>query len=188
MAIISMTAIAVLAVTILFLFWLVADYNRLVHLRALLNEALSGIDVQLKRRYDLIPNLVETVKGYSKHEKEVFENVAKARSVAMHATTVQKKAQAEAELTQSLKTLFAVAESYPELKANENFMSLQKELSNIEHELQLSRRYYNGTARNYNVLVQRFPSTIVARIFNFESAPYFEVSNAAERENPQVKF
>lgn len=168
--------------------WFISRYNGLVRLKALLNEAWSGIDVQLKRRYDLIPNLVETVKGYSTHEKSVFTEVTRMRSAAMHATGVEDKAQAEAALTQTLKSLFAVAENYPELKANENFLALQKELSQIEHELQLARRYYNGTARNYNILVQTFPSSIVASLGGFKEAPYFELTNALERETPRVQF
>ncbi len=163
-------------------------YNNLVHLKALLQEAWSGIDVQLKRRNDLIPNLVETVRGYSIHEKEIFENVAKMRSASMHATGVEQKAAAEAGLTQALKSLFAVVENYPELKANQNFLRLQEDLGHIEDDLQLARRYYNGTARNYNIIVQRFPSNIIASITGFSLEPYFEVTAAHERETPQVKF
>lgn len=183
--ILGIIALALIALTIA---WFISSYNRLVRFKNMLKEGWSGIEVQLKRRYDLIPNLVETVKGYSVHEKSVFENVAKFRSASMHAHGVEQKAAAEGQLTQALRTLFAVAESYPELKANDNFMSLQRELSVIEQEIQLSRRYYNGTARNYNNLVETFPSNIVARFGNFEKAPYFEISNAVERETPQVKF
>ena len=168
--------------------WFISGYNRLVHLKALVDEGWSGIDVQLKRRYDLIPNLVATVKQYSIHEKGVFEEVTRMRSVAMNATGVQEKSQAEAGLTQALKTLFAVAENYPDLKANENFLALQKELSVIEHEIQLSRRYYNGTARNYNIGVQTFPTSIIASVAGFHRAPYFELTTAAEREAPKVQF
>lgn len=168
--------------------WFTATYNRFVHLKALLDEAWSGIDVQLKRRYDLIPNLVATVKGYSSHEKEVFENVAQMRSAAMAATNIPDKAQAEVGLAGALKSLFAVAENYPELKANHNFLTLQHELSSIETELQLARRYYNGAARNYNVGIATFPAAIVASMSGFEKASYFEVSRESERTAPTITF
>ena len=163
-------------------------YNKLVHLKAYAKEACSGIDVQLKRRYDLIPNLVQTVKGYATHEKEVFENVARMRTAAMGATGVQGKSEAESGLSGALKTLFAVSESYPELKANVNFLELQKQLSAIETDLQLSRRYYNGATRNYNIATQVFPSSIIASIGGFKAEPFFELSGDNERENPTVKF
>lgn len=167
--------------------WSTGIYNQLVKLKALVEEAWSGIDVQLKRRYDLIPNLMETVKGYSIHEKEIFTQVAKMRSAAMNADNISEKAQAESGLTQVLHRLFAVAENYPQLKANENFLGLQKELSAIESEIQLSRRYYNGTARNYNIKVNTLPSNIIASISAFKPVSYFEISNV-ERETPRVKF
>lgn len=188
MSIVLMILLSLIAIFVFIVFWAIGVYNALVHLNALLKEAWSGIDVQLKRRYDLVPNLVETVKGYQIHEKTTLENVAKFRSAAMQATGVEEKAQAEAGLTQTLKTLFAVAENYPELKANENFLRLQKQLSKIEDEIQLARRYYNGTARNYNIKVQTFPSHVVAVFAGFHEAPFFELSVAAEREVPTVKF
>ena len=135
----------------------IALYNGLIQLKVLVDEAWSGIDVQLKRRYDLIPNLVETVKGYASHEKETFEKIAQLRSSAMGATGVEEKGKIEAELTSTLKTLFAVAESYPELKANENFKELQNSLTSIEEEIQGARRYYNGTVRDYNTKIMVFP-------------------------------
>jgi len=168
--------------------WFIGTFNNLVHLKALIDEAWSGIDVQLKRRYDLIPNLVATVKQYATHEKGIFEEIARARSASMSATTVDQKADAEKGLTHALRTLFAVAENYPNLKANENFLALQKELSALEHEIQLSRRYYNGAARNFNVVVQSFPSRIVAGMGGFNPVSYFELGSAAERENPKVQF
>jgi len=182
--------IIILIVTIILImgFFFISKYNMLTHLKALLDEAWSGIDIQLKRRYDLIPNLVEVVKGYATHEKFVFENVAKLRSSSINSTTIESKMHAEAGLSQALRTLFAVAESYPELKANENFLALQKDLNNIEHELQLARRYYNGTARDYNIKVQAFPSNIIASLFGFKKAPYFEIAIVEERENPKIKF
>jgi LemA protein len=163
-------------------------YNKLVRLRAFVKEAWSGIDVQLKRRYDLIPNLVQTVKGYATHEKEVFENVTRMRNAAMGVAGVEGKAEAESGLSGALKTLFAVSENYPELKANTNFLELQKQLSSIENDLQLSRRYYNGAVRNYNVSTQVFPSSIISSIGGFKSESFFELSGDKERENPTIKF
>jgi LemA protein len=176
------------SILLVLIFWLIGGYNQLVRLKALLDEAWSGIDVQLKRRYDLIPNLVALVKQYSTHEKEIFEEVARMRSLSMNATGIQEKSQAESGLTQALRTLFAVVENYPELKANENFLALQSDLRDIEHEIQLSRRYYNGTARNYNILTSTFPSSLIASLTGFHKQPYFELTNQAERENPKVTF
>ncbi len=170
------------------LFWGIGKYNTFVSLYAMTQEAWSGIDVQLKRRYDLIPNLVETVKGYQIHEKNVLENIAKFRSVSMHATTVQEKSAAEGALSGALKTLFAVAENYPELKANENFLALQQSLEKIEDEVQISRRYYNGTARNYNIAIMHFPARLVANITSFSPLAYFELENPEERTAPRVRF
>ena len=184
----SMMLAAVAAILVIFGIWLISGYNRLVHLKALVDEGWSGIDVQLKRRYDLIPNLVETVKGYSIHEKSIFTDIAKMRAASMNAGSVEEKAAAESGLTQALRTLFAVVENYPDLKANQNFLKLQDDLSGIEHELQLARRYYNGTARQYNVVVQSFPTSIIAGITGFQRAAYFEITQAAERENPKVSF
>jgi LemA protein len=168
--------------------WFISTFNKLVHLKALIEEAWSGIDVQLKRRYDLIPNLIQVVKQYASHEKGIFEEVARMRAASMQSTTIDQKVEAEKGLTGALKTLFAVVENYPTLKANENFMSLQKELSNLEHEIQLTRRYYNGASRNYNILTQSFPSRIVASYAGFEKVSYFELASIIERENPRVQF
>lgn len=165
----------------------ISSYNSLVRFKALVDEGWSGIDVQLKRRYDLIPHLVAVVKQYSIHEKEVLENVTKMRSFAMNAPSVLQKIDAEQGLTGALKTLFAVAENYPNLKANENFLQLQSQLTIIEEEIQLSRRYYNGAARNYNIAIRVFPSSIIAGMFGFSSVTYFEM-NPAERENPTIDF
>lgn len=173
---------------VLVAFYGVGVYNRLVKLSTLVAEAWSGIDVQLKKRYNLIPNLVETVKGYASHEKETFENVTKARNQAQNATTVEGQQGAENQLNRALINLYAVAEQYPELKANENFLSLQNELSDIESDIEKSRRYYNGTTRDYNILIDSFPSNLIAGITNFKKAAYFEIDVEAERENPQVKF
>lgn len=168
--------------------WFIGTFNTLVRLKSLIEEAWSGIDVQLKRRYDLIPNLVEVVKQYASHEKGIFEEIARMRAASMQSTTIDQKLEAEKGLTSALKTLFAVVENYPTLKANENFMSLQKELSGLEHEIQLSRRYYNGATRNYNILVQSFPSRIVAGFAGYEPVSYFELASVLERENPRVRF
>jgi len=179
---------ALIGLVVLVAFYGVGIYNRLVKLNTLVDEAWSGIDVQLKKRYDLIPNLVETVKGYASHEKETFENVTKARNQAQNATTVEGQQAAENELNRALINLYAVAEQYPELKANENFLSLQSELSDIESGIEKSRRYYNGTTRDYNILIDSFPSNIIAGMTNFKKAGFFEIDIEAERQNPQVKF
>lgn len=167
--------------------WAISSYNGLVRQRSLVDEGWSGIDVQLKRRADLVPNLVAVVKQYQFHEKDVLEKVTQMRSIALDARSMDQKAEAEKGLTGALKTLFAVAESYPDLKANQNFIDLQQQLSVLESEIQLARRYYNGTARNYNVSVQSFPGNIVASFFSFNAVAYFEI-DSAERNNPGIKF
>lgn len=184
----SMIALIILTAVVFIAIWAIAAYNLMVHSHALVKEGWSGVDVQLKRRFDLIPNLVETVKGYSVHEKDLFQNIAKYRSMASGSHSIEERAQAEAGLTQTLKTLFAVVESYPELKANENFLSLQKELSAIEQDLNLARRYYNGTVRQYNVSIRVFPRSLIASMAGFTSEPYFELSSEAERNAPKVQF
>lgn len=188
MAFIAIILLVIGVSGLLFILWGMSAYNRLVRLKALTDEGWSGIDVQLKRRYDLIPNLVAVVKQYSIHEKDVLENVTKFRAASMTAHTIDEKIKAEKGLTGALKTLFAVAENYPNLKANENFLSLQQELSKLETEIQLARRYYNGAARNYNVSVASFPSNMIANMFRFDKARYFELGNESEREAPKVKF
>jgi LemA protein len=167
--------------------YLVAVYNGLIKLRVLVDEGWSGIDVQLKKRYDLIPNLVNTVKGYAKHEKEVLENVTKYRSIAMNADTQEERIDAENMLSQTLKSLFAVSESYPDLKADSSFINLQNNLADVEDDLEKARRYYNGTVRNYNTKVQSFPTNIIASVLNFEIRPFFEAEDEA-RENVEVDF
>jgi len=163
-------------------------YNSLVQLRVRTESSWSDIDVQLKRRHDLIPNLVETVKGYAAHEKGTFENVAKYRSMAMQATGPAEKAQAESQLSTALKSLFAVAESYPQLRASEQFTSLQSSLNSIEDNIQNARRYYNAVVRDYNTRVQSFPTNILAGMFGFHTRQFFEMESAADRENVTVKF
>ncbi|HZP71217.1 MAG TPA: LemA family protein [Pseudolabrys sp.] len=163
-------------------------FNSLVRTRQMANEAWSGIDVQLKRRSELVPNLVEAVKGYATHERSVLEEVTRLRGVArdLPADNVSGRAQAERALSTALGKLVALAESYPELKANANFLKLQQELSQLEDELQLARRYYNGTVRNQNVLVQSFPSNLIAGAFGFAPRDYFELADVSERDVPQV--
>jgi LemA protein len=163
-------------------------YNGLVQLKVRADNSWSDIDVQLKRRHDLIPNLVETVKGYATHEKSTFEDVARYRSAAMAATSTADRAQAEGQLTQALRGLLAVAEAYPDLKANAQFMSLQQQLSDLEDALQNSRRYYNAVVRDLNTKIQSFPSNIIAGMFNFQQRQFFEISDPTERAVPNVKF
>lgn len=162
-------------------------YNSLVAARLRIQEALSHIDVQLKRRADLIPNLVETVKGYAKHEKDLLENITKARSALMSAGTTHEKADANNMLTESLKSLFAVAENYPDLKANENFAKLQEELSDTENKIAYSRQFYNSNVLDYNTKIGVFPNVIVANMFGFKPAEFFEATDE-ERKNVKVSF
>lgn len=178
-------------ILILIIIWIIYIYNRLVTLRNRVKEAWSDIEVQLRRRYNLIPNLVETVKGYAAHERGVFEEVTEARTKALSAQTVKEKAEAENALSSTLKTLFAVAENYPQLKASQNFLELQKELSDTEDKIQAARRFYNANVRDYNIYLEKFPQNIIADKFGFKKADFFEIeeARAAEiREVPKVKF
>jgi len=172
-------------------FYLIAMYNRLVALRQTGNQAWSDIDVQLKQRYDLIPNLVETVKGYAKHEKDTLEAVVNARNAAMSAGTVADQAAAENMLTGALKSLFALSEAYPDLKANTNFLQLQAEISDIENKIAAARRFYNNAVAEYNTAQEQFPAVLMAKQFGFEKRDFFEVA-ASERSAvnapPSVKF
>src|SRR3981189_678868 len=177
----------VLAVVVLFGFFLIGMYNSLVQLRVRADSAWSDIDVQLKRRHDLIPNLVETVKGYAAHEKGTFENIAKFRSQAMQASSPAAKAAAENQLTGALKSLFAVAENYPQLQASQEFTQLQNSLSEIEDAIQNARRYYNAVVRDLNTKIQSFPTNILAGMFNFQMRQFFETA-ATDREPVAVKF
>ncbi len=163
-------------------------YNALVRQRNQVKEAWSDIDVQLKRRYNLIPNLVETVKGYTTHERDTFESVTKARANALSAGTPQEQAQAENVLTSTLKTLFAVAESYPELKANANFLELQRELSDTENKIQAARRFYNSNVRDFNTSIEQFPKNVVANAFSFKKEGFFELEEEEARSAPKVEF
>ena len=183
-----MALIIILVLIVLAAIILIGMYNSLVQLRVRADSAWSDIDVQLKRRHDLIPNLVETVKGYAAHEKGTFENIAKFRSQAMQATSPADKAVAENQLSGALKSLFAVAENYPELKASEQFTGLQTSLNSIEDNIQNARRYYNAVIRDYNTRVQSFPANIVAGMFGFQTKQFFEVESPQDRQNVQVKF
>src|SRR5438094_3852541 len=182
-----MVAWIILFVLVLVLVFVIGMYNSLVQLRVRADSAWSDIDVQLKRRHDLIPNLVETVKGYAAHEKGTFENIAKFRSQAMQAATPADKAVAENQLTGALKSLFAVAENYPELKASEEFTQLQGSLSMTEDSIQNARRYYNAVVRDLNTKIQSFPTNILAGMFGFSARQFFETTEA-DREPVQVKF
>jgi lemA-like protein len=189
MSSIIIALIVVGVVLVLAIGFVVATYNGLVTLRNRVEEAWSDITVQLKRRTDLIPNLVNSVKGYATHEKEVFEKVTEARSAIMDAKSVKDTAEAENMLEGALKSLFAVAEAYPDLKANQNFMQLQQELVDTEDKIQASRRFYNGGVRDLNTKIQTFPANIVAGMFNFQAKEFFEVEDRASVENPvEVKF
>lgn len=177
-------------VVVVALLWLIATYNRFITLINRAKEAWADIDVQLKRRYDLIPNLVETVKGYATHERDAFENVTKARAAALGAQSVAEHGAAENMLTSALKSVFAVAEAYPDLKANQNFLELQKELSDTENKIQSARRFYNGTVQEFLTALQSFPSNIVGSWFNFKSMDFFELgADEAVAKNPvKVQF
>lgn len=179
----------ILGILLFAILWVIYAYNRFITLRFRAKEALSDIDIQLKRRYNLIPNLVETVKGYMAHERIVFENVTEARSKAMQAggSPIEREG-AENALSNTLKTLFAVTENYPDLKANANFLDLQRELADTENKIQASRRFYNTTVRDLNTKIHSFPSNLIASSFGFHEEKFFEIVSAQEREAVQVKF
>ena len=185
----GLIALIVVAVIVLVVvFWYVSTRNGIIDQRNRVDESWSGIDVQLKRRHDLVPNLVETVKGYATHEQQVFENVTKARSDAMAAQTVDETAKTESQLTRAMADLRAVAEDYPDLKATENFQQLSRNLSELEDEIQASRRIYNSNVQSYNTRIQQFPASIVASQGNFADKEVFEIADPAERETPSVSF
>jgi LemA protein len=183
-----MTGYILLGVVVVLLIGAVTIYNRLVTNKNLVAEGWSGIDVQLKRRNDLIPNLIETVKGYMGHERGVLDQVTELRTKSQAAQGVADKARVEGAMGAALANLFAVAENYPDLKASQNFIELQKSLADIEDQVQLARRYYNGAARNFNILIQSFPSNLMASAFHFNTVEYFEIEDAAERAVPKVAF
>ncbi len=180
--------IILLIVIAVIVFYVVGLYNSLIRFRNQVKNAWSQIDVQLKRRHDLIPNLIETVKGYMTHERETFESITKARTAAMAASTVGEKAKAEDALSGILTRFFAVAENYPELKANQNFLALQEELTSTENKISFSRQAYNDAVLSYNNKIQVVPSNIIASMFNFKEEEFFKVENVAEKEVPKVSF
>ncbi len=178
----------ILGIVAIILGWGIALYNKLIRTRNRVDEAWSDIDVQLKRRYDLIPNLMETVKGYASHEKEVFTRVSEARSRAMGATSAKDKGEAENMLTGALKSLIAVAEAYPQLRASENFTELQRELADTENKIQAARRFYNGNVRDMNTMMQKFPANMIAARLGFKEREFFELMEEEAREAPKVSF
>lgn len=181
--------LVILGIFLAVLFFGIAIYNKLVRLRNTVKASWSDIDVQLKKRYDLVPNLVETVKGYASHEKSTFENVTKARSMAMHATAPADKAKAENMFMETLKSLFAIAEAYPELKANANFTQLQTQLKELEDSIEYARRYYNAVVRDFNIVIESFPSNVVASSFGFKQEEFFELEAPdVEKKPPKVSF
>jgi len=177
-----------LAIVFVIVAWFIAAYNGFVRLKNRAKEAWSDIEVQLKRRYDLIPNLVETVKGYASHEKQLFEKVTQARAQAISAQGIAEKAQAENALSATLKSLFAVSEAYPDLKASVNFLELQRELTDTEDKIQAARRFYNSNVRDLAIKIESFPSNIIANIFNFKPMELFELEEPAAKEPPKVQF
>lgn len=178
--------VLILAISALILFYFVFVYNKLIRLRNMVNEAWSGIDVQLKKRHELIPLLVKTVEGYATHEKNLFENITRLRAQGINATSVKNQEVAEVGLTKAIDNLFVVAENYPELKANQNFLELQREIAKVEHDLQRARRYYNGSVRNYNILIEQFPSNLVANAASHKQRDYFDLKNETERKVPDI--
>lgn len=179
--------VVIIAVLVIIGLWIAGTYNKLVRKRNNAKEGFSTMDVYLKKRFDMIPNLVETVKGYATHERETLEAVMKARSQVASAGTINQKVENENMLTGALGKLFAVAENYPDLKANQNFMNLQEQLNSVEQDIANARKFYNGTAKDLNNSIEQFPSNIVAGIFHFEEMPMFEI-NEESRQNVQVKF
>ncbi len=179
---------AIIAIIVLLVLWIVVAFNSLVLLKNRAKEALSDIDVQTKRRYDLIPNLVETVKGYAAHEKEIFEKVTQARTAAINAQGMEEKASAENALSGTLKTLFAVAENYPDLKASQNFLALQNELTDTEDKIQAARRFYNANVRDLNIKIESFPANLISSSFGFKEMELFQTANDAEKQPVSVKF
>lgn len=178
----------ILGIIALVIIWFVTAYNRFMALINHAKEAWADIDVQLKRRYDLIPNLVNTVKGYATHESTAFENVTKARALAMGASSLEKKGEAENQLSGALKSIFAISEAYPELKANQNFLALQNELSDTENKIQAARRFYNGNVMDLNTRVDSFPANLIATMFHLSKMELFQLEDAAAKNPVEVKF
>ncbi len=178
----------IIAIIVILVLWFILSYNKFITLINRAKEAWADIDVQLKRRYDLIPNLVNTVKGYATHEQGTFTKITEARTMAMQAGSLEEKGKAENMLSGALKSLFAVSEAYPDLKANQNFMSLQTELSDTENKIQAARRFYNGTVRDLNIGIASFPGNVIAGTFNFSPMDYFQLDEEAARNPVEVKF
>lgn len=180
--------IILIVLLLLIVIWVISSYNNFVTLRNKSEEAFSTMDVSLKKRYDLIPNYVETVKGYAKYEASTLENVIQARNQAMTATTAEEKFEKENVLSDTLRSLFALAENYPDLKANENYLELQNQLSSIEEEIAGARRYYNGVVTKFNTKTEMFPGNVIAKMFGFRRKPLYEIEHSHERENVKVSF
>jgi len=183
-----MIGFVLLGLAVVLVLWAVAIFNGLVRRRNIVAEAWSGIETQLKRRADLIPNLVESVKGYAAHERTTFEELARLRSASQAGQDIAQRAQTEQAITAAIGRIMAVAEAYPQLRASENFQSLQKDLAEVEDQIQLARRYYNGAVRDYNVMIEQFPSNMIASSFAFSKAAFFQIENAADRDVPKVSF
>jgi LemA protein len=183
-----MTGLILLAIVVVAGLWAMSIYNGLVRRKNVVAEAWSGIEAQLKRRADLIPNLVETVKGYASHERETFDELARLRSAGQAQGDVAARAQTETAITAAIGKVMAVAEAYPELKASANFQSLQGDLAAIEDQVQLARRYYNGAVRDFNVMIEQFPSNLIANMGSFKPAAFFQIDNDADRAAPKVSF
>jgi len=178
--------IVFIALTAIVVLYFIYIYNRLIRLQNMTNEAWSGIDVQLKKRYELVPMLVKAVAGYARHEKNLLESITQLRSQGINANTIKDQEMAEVGLSKALGNLFVVVEGYPDLKANQNFLELQREISKVEHDLQRARRYYNGSVRNYNILIEQFPSNLVANIASHKQRDYFDIKNETERSVPEI--
>jgi LemA protein len=185
---VTIAIIVILAIVVIAVIYTIATFNSLIRLQQRADEGFSDIDVQLKRRHDLIPNLVETVKGYAAHERQTLENVTAARNAAVAATGPEAQAQAENQLTGALRQLFAVAENYPDLKASQNFLELQNELTDTEDKIQAARRFYNMTVRDLNIKVQSFPSSVIANARNIRERDFFEIEDPTDRAVPTVSF
>lgn len=188
MGTVTILLLIVLAVIVIAVIWIISAYNGFIRLRNITEEAFATMDVYLKKRYDLIPNLVETVKGYAAHEKTTLEKVVQARNIAAGAKTIEGKIEGENMLQNTLRSLFAIAEAYPDLKANQNFLDLQKQLQRIEEDIANSRKYYNAVVKEFNIKTESFPTNIIAGIFNFTRRTMFEVKDEAERETVKVQF
>ncbi|MBN2010806.1 LemA family protein [candidate division KSB1 bacterium] len=180
--------LVVVGIPVLVILWAIGIYNRLIKAKNLVDEGWSNIDVQLKQRTNLIPNLVNTVKGYVKHERELLTNITQLRNQSLSASTVAQQGNVENTLSQSLGRLFAVAEAYPDLKANQQFLDVQQQLSQLEDNIQMARRYYNGTVRNLNTMIESFPNNLLAGTFHFSKREYFELDDPGERAVPKVEF